>query len=95
MKPRLPSVSLTTEDYDIFTYGARSRLTHEFAQLAHRLDRISETQDRRDGDLLFIAQAFKLGCEFQGRRVRLYPVVVVPGPVIPLWDALQQASFFP
>ncbi len=50
MKPRLPSVPLTSEDYDIFTYGARRVLTHEHAQLAFHLDRISETHDRRDAE---------------------------------------------
>lgn len=52
MKPRLPSVPLTSEDYDIFSYGARAVLTHEYAQLAFRLDRMSEAQDRRDAELM-------------------------------------------
>lgn len=61
MKPRLPSASLTAEDYDIFTYGARWRLTHEYAQLSFRLDRISETQDRRDADIMLSARTVEYG----------------------------------
>lgn len=67
MKPRLPSTSLTAEDYDIFTYGARWQLTHEYAQLSFRLDRISETQDRRDADIMLKA-----------RTVAYYPVCAGP-----------------
>lgn len=61
MKPRLPSVSLTSEDYDIFSYGARAKLTHTYAQLAFHLDRISETQDRRDAEvMLYLTSSRKL-----------------------------------
>ena len=57
-KPVLPSVPLTAEDYDIFTYGPRPVLTHEYAQLAFRLDRMSETTDRRDAEVMLQLTGF-------------------------------------
>jgi len=67
--PRLPALSLTPEDYDIWLWGSHDRHTYAWDQMRFRLERISETTDRRDARLMF-------DCQYA--RYRMFPVDMPP-----------------